>query len=558
MRQILLLLIVPLLFPVISYGQYNLKENNVWIFGGYSGLDFNSGTPVPIHSAFDQFEAAASVSDANGQLLFYSSGDTIWNRNHKAMPDGYNLMVMDVDTNSAASATQGTLILPVINNPDQYYVFSLDATEGWPGISGGRLFYSIVDMTLDGGLGDIVPGWKSIKLDSNQTEKMTAVAGDDCNIWLLTHHMSTIDPVIKAFEITAKGINTTPVKSQVGNLSGLVPYATGAMVVAPNRRKIAICSTIGFVDGDKGFEIYDFDPATGIASNAILLDTGILYYGAAFSPDNSKLYAQQRVSLTSDSNTLVQYDISLSTPADIIASKTIIYAADGGVAGGMGVGQLKLGPDGKIYIASGVSNTLSVVNSPNAAGTACQFSYANLQLLKDTYVDAGLPGEFVKPLQDTVYFRADTTITNGMDLTLAIPGQYFTYLWNNNSTDTAITVTAAGTYWVTYSNYCTYRTDTFVVADITSISGINYKTPSVTAYPNPANQQIIIELRDITRPEGSVEIIDALGRSVMKQPYTQSGQGINISSLTNGIYLLQYTDNADPLLKLKTKIIISK
>ncbi len=79
-----LMLLNVLLLSVTVRGQ----QENIWAFGQYAGLDFNSGTPMPIKTAINRWEGCASVCDKNGQLLFYTEGDTIWNRNHLIMPDG--------------------------------------------------------------------------------------------------------------------------------------------------------------------------------------------------------------------------------------------------------------------------------------------------------------------------------------------------------------------------------------------------------------------------------------------------------------------------------------
>src|SRR6202012_5882764 len=125
----------------------------------------------------------------------------VWNRNNQMMPNGGGLIA----PYEALSATQGALIVPVLSNPNQYYVFSLEeGSFGGLDIFAGRLYYCIVDMTLDGGLGDVVAGQKEIPVDSILSEKMIAVQGDNCDIWLLVH--DNINNNFKAYDITSEGI----------------------------------------------------------------------------------------------------------------------------------------------------------------------------------------------------------------------------------------------------------------------------------------------------------------------------------------------------------------
>lgn len=89
MKKTLLLLI----FLFISLSSYAQGEANIWYFGYYAGLDFNSGSLVVlIDSKIFTYEACATISNASGQLLFYTDGKTIWNKNHQIMPNGTGLM----------------------------------------------------------------------------------------------------------------------------------------------------------------------------------------------------------------------------------------------------------------------------------------------------------------------------------------------------------------------------------------------------------------------------------------------------------------------------------
>jgi len=65
---------------------YSQKEANIWYFGENAGLDFNSGVPVALlDGQLNTREGCATISDKNGNLLFYTDGITVWNRSHKIM-----------------------------------------------------------------------------------------------------------------------------------------------------------------------------------------------------------------------------------------------------------------------------------------------------------------------------------------------------------------------------------------------------------------------------------------------------------------------------------------
>jgi hypothetical protein len=383
-----------------ALSQYNTKENYVWGFGYYAGLNFNSGSPISIQTSIHEnspaLEGCASVSDSNGNLLFYCSADTIWNKNGQVMPNGYGLMQCSIQGHDTIlkgwSTTQGALIAPVIDSPNQYYVFNLEQREYFqaPDSAACRLFYSIVDMSLNGGNGDVVFGQKSIPIDSQLSEKMIAVADGNCGLWLLVHGIG--NNIFKAYHITSAGINMNPVISTTGNLSGIDAYCDGVMKCSPDRTKIMTSSNAAYPTGT-GLELYDFDASTGIVSNCQTLDHGTSsisddYYGGCFSPDSKKLYVSGDVGIR-------QYDISLSSLSSIINSVTSLYFPSAMLS------DLKLGPDNKIYLGLGFNfDSLDVIDSPNIAGTNCHFVQNAISLVPGTRASWGLPNEYVKPICD--------------------------------------------------------------------------------------------------------------------------------------------------------------
>lgn len=146
-----------LLASGFAYGQ---GENNMWCFALGKGLDFNGGPPVFFTNNMNTLEGCASVCDASGNLLFYASPNRVWDRNNNVMPNGNGLL-------GNTSTTQGAAIIQSFSNPNQYYLFTLMAFSD----SSKTLHYSVVDMSLNGGYGDVIPGQKNILLDSDVSEK---------------------------------------------------------------------------------------------------------------------------------------------------------------------------------------------------------------------------------------------------------------------------------------------------------------------------------------------------------------------------------------------------
>lgn len=330
------------ILPGYIFAQYQ----NVWTFGEYAGIDFNTLTPMSITTGMRVSEGCSSICDETGKLLFYTDGNTVWSADHNEMPNGKD--IVNGRYSITYSTTQGALITPVPGKKQQYYIFSLGQMGLTPNASPdfGKLYYSTIDMSLNNGLGDI--STKGNLLDSLLTEHMAAVCGNDCNIWLLA--LSRSDTTFKAYRIDANGINRTPVVSpRIGGF-GIYWGMLGCIAVSPDRSKLAI------VHGN--IILYDFDVNTGKITQPLILERSGDYYGVCFSPDNTKLYGNTLFHIN-------QFDLNLDSTNATIRSKTDI-AKDAKI----GYCTIKNGPDGKMYCSSSQDSFLNVIHNPNLAGDA--------------------------------------------------------------------------------------------------------------------------------------------------------------------------------------------
>src|SRR5688572_1232807 len=174
MKKYLLSFILSFLSIQLSFGQ---KENYQWLVGSYgppykhSILDFNSGSPVidSLNSAMRIFLTNASICDTSGQMLFYTNGIQVFNQNHDTLlnSEGINPgWATNYYGSFGMGIPQGAFIIPRPGNSGQYYLFHesaeyviLDAVTSNAPVN---LSYSMVDMTLDGGLGGISSGYKNL------------------------------------------------------------------------------------------------------------------------------------------------------------------------------------------------------------------------------------------------------------------------------------------------------------------------------------------------------------------------------------------------------------
>lgn len=372
----LYLLLVFVSIGYCAFGQFNTRQNSQWTFGYHVGLDFNSGSPAFFDAGIWSKEGTATVCDKAGALLFYFDGRSVYNRMHDVTPNGVSIVPFPT-----VSTTQGALAVQRIGNASQYYLFSIESIES---TGQGRLMYSLFDMTLDGGLGDVVSGLSGMPLADSCSEKMIAIPGNSCGIWLVTHRDSADE--FRVYRIDTSGISG-PVVSLVGSsvVAGL-NYKVGVMKCSHDYRSIVTQSFDGTT------ELFDFDPATGAVSNGrVIGGVGNIGYGAEFSADNTKLYVTEFDHLSFDFG-ILQYDLSDTAVASIIASKRTIGPCRSN-------SDLKLAPDNKIYFygdtMSVAGNTLlGCIEKPDSAGVDCSYNGSSFEL-PYSMSGYGFPNTFV-------------------------------------------------------------------------------------------------------------------------------------------------------------------
>ncbi|AUC80632.1 T9SS type B sorting domain-containing protein [Lacinutrix sp. Bg11-31] len=401
------------------------KEASNWYFGDNAGINFNLDTDTVTAVNNGQLatdEGCTSISDANGNLLFYTDGRTVYNANHLVMPNGIGLK-------GDPSSTQSAIIIPKPQDTNIYYVFTVD-TPSLDNEDLGFHFYE-VNMTLNGGLGNVVTGSET-QLLSNTSEKLSAVL-KDCqtqDVWVITYADNSggnNNNAFYAYQVTSTGVITTPVITTIGNG---ISEARGYLKFSPDGTKL-VSANIG-----QGLFLYDFDTDTGTVSNAQTINTSfsapdgtlLRSYGVEFSPNNNLLYVSVFNSNTNANSSNNQYGALLQfnlNAANISGSQTLIDGRETYRGG------LQLGPDGKIYRAMSDNYQigvpfLSVVNEPNQIGTACNYQHNAIALTSNSR--QGLP-PFI-----TSFFSEDIDIIQNGNSTTNLPlctGDTYTLMADN-------------------------------------------------------------------------------------------------------------------------------
>lgn len=340
-------------FLFVQEGLFSQNESNNWGFGGFAGLTFNNGTATAqtTYSLF-QSEGCSSMSDSLGNLLFYTDGRTVKNKNNSTMINGSGL-------EGDNSSTQSALIVKQPYSSSIYYLFTISDeffTDG--------LRYSIIDMSLQSGLGEVTS--KNVYIEGQAREKVAAIPHQNgIDLWIVTHLKGSNS--FKSFLLSSTGLNMTPVTTNIGvsTLNGV--DAIGCIKASINGNKVAVARW-----GLNIVEIFNFNTATGGLSGLQTLTNCIGPYGLEFSPNNKFLYVAENVVTGSN---VFQYDLLAGNTTAIENSQVALGSYS------FQIGSLQLGPDYKIYVAKFNAGTLDVIDEPDSLGIACNYIINGLNLL---------------------------------------------------------------------------------------------------------------------------------------------------------------------------------
>jgi hypothetical protein len=369
------------------------QHDRFWITGySLNGLppylanivDFATSPPtvtagvIPIET----FGATCTMSDAEGNLLFYTNGGQVRNKNHQLIENGDSLNVSPGEyplqtygTQAAYPLTRTLLILPGTHNKDLYHIIHL--THVWcgpafPGICVRPMMHTLVDMSANNGAGKVIFKNRPL-LNVWAMDKPNAVRHANGRDWWIV-----VPDYLNATYHTLL-FNDTGIVDSLTQEVGYKPAPTH--IDSLDRGGDNVFSPDGsvYVDSDarNGHRIFDFDRCTGQLSNFrwIQLPAQQPFGGAAVSPNSRFLYITASV-------WAMQYDL---WEPDIAASVDTVAVWDGFCQPCPGsnttFGECQLGMDGKIYVVpnNGVY-FLNYIDKPDIKGKDCNMVQHGLQV----------------------------------------------------------------------------------------------------------------------------------------------------------------------------------
>jgi len=567
-----ILLLFCFFFSAEFFGQ---NETNYWYFGRYAGLDFTCSPPVPLRSGmYHTTECCASISDSMGSLLFYTNGDSVFDRSHQMMMNGF---AIGNNPNCWGSTTQGALILPKPSSASNYFIFTIDCADN---NAPSDFRYSVVDMSGNGGLGEVV--LKDQLLLSPVTEKLAAYRhSNEVDYWVVVHEHGT--NAFYSYLVTENGINDIPVVSNAGQIHWLPGFSysmsRGYMKFSPNGQKLVVLSISDQHSYGLYPEIFFFNNSTGVVEHNFTVEDSdsTNYYGASFSPDNNLLY----LSSGWKGKYVHQFNANTNNSIDFLASKEVIYYQPPVTTDQVSIpGALQIASDGKIYLSTHKA-WIDIIHNPNVYGEVCNYEMQAINLTTCPSLTSshfGLPNF---PESNFQFFQSgascsDTLVadfnfegllvgepTQFMDESWGYPDTVFSHFWNfgdeasgaNNSSvlmNPSHTYQEPGTYLVTlyvstdFDTNC--KTDSIskeiLIEDVTGVFSTLNVNQGLRVFPNPFDNFLFLENTEMENQK--CDLFDTCGKLIKSYKIEQSHERIAIGQeLTPGIYFLRIKSDSE-------------
>ncbi|MGC9331862.1 MAG: T9SS type A sorting domain-containing protein [Bacteroidales bacterium] len=514
------ILLIFLLLPVLLHAQENPNINRTlnWRFGGSIGINFDLQTQevnfLPLSYWFGTPESASTISDEEGNLLFYTDGELVFNSEDTVMPD-INFVDDDTHLDGNYSAYQGVVILPQAGNDSIYYIFTCDA---WENLIGGFTYqglkYSIVNMNHVNALGAGEVVEKNIPLLDSVGESVVATEHATKEDWYWVVASSTrgmfyswllnedgLSAPVDSFQSTNVMCPNQITGTQ--NLQFLKFSPKGDLIFkgycCETPQDYAAHSIIGFNNLTGEFEFPE-TPKNRNGEPEIILasyqDTTVeLWSRATFSPGGNYLYTIKQMSLHPQwsPSVIERYKIDYPIDAtDIIQSKEAFYMSN--------VFTIKMfqnTPFGNIMVSSSADTEMAtshgykihLIQNPNSS--------------------------------DLAYF--DENVYNLMDI------------YEVDTEENAPRV------WMSFNN--TVESWLYNDDDITENQQITKReNQNNLFYPNPSDGKMY--LTKSFKQDVILKIYDLTGNLIFSKKVTSyDAPMVNLNKLSSGIYLIEITDN---------------
>lgn len=331
--------------PNNSQYAWEWPSHNNWFFAAgnqWTGQTYNWTTnTLTTHGTVGvnqvaQYEGVAAASDDQGNLLFFTNGRKLWDKNgvlkYSGLLEGNEAGL----TGNNGSAVQGVIIVKHPLDPSNYYIFTTDDAQG-QGVTNG-FNYAVFNSASN-----VVTA--PTRLGTYRTAEGIAATkhSNGVDIWISV--LSAANPAsVYTYLLTCTGLVSTPIvynpTTTLNTTTGGGQGERGGLSFSSNGQYFASAFAVG---GGRDVCAYKFNNATGAISDQQVLTAPATLdnpYDVLFSPDGSKVY------ISTQNGSLIYYDISSWTQPTMTNSRTSTGIATTFQA-------IEIGPDGNLYMGCG-------------------------------------------------------------------------------------------------------------------------------------------------------------------------------------------------------------
>jgi hypothetical protein len=547
-KQLFFLLFTPL------YLQGQWHDAN-WHFAGFPYFE-TQGNPPPQNaiantlgneptfevtdSYLQNFGYSNTMSDKDGNLLFYCNNMKIYNKNHVLMESGGNINAGEAASNPVYINYGYPIFYTMVCVPvgdNRYYLFHSRQIDECHADTGADILYSIIDMNLGDGLGRVV-------------EKNTEIKGCDLGAWFslsACRHANGRDWWVLATNInrnryfrvllTPSGISDTATIAIDSAFS--IEWGSGRSVFTPDGNRFIDCRNA------RSARVYEFDRCTGALGsyqdiptfNGELWGLGI---GATVSSNSRFLYL-------SSGRALAQVDLHADNMASTLDTIAIFDGFYDVLIYNLGmISWLQLMPNGVIYsINNGLNSTryLHQVAFPDKKNADSKPSLHSIRAPISVSSMPYFPNYRLGPIDGSA---CDTLGINNLPLahyrwdvedTLAPLSVTFTDLsayepatwsWDfgdgsavSQDTSPVHVFPAPGVYTVCLTVCNDYACDTLcreVTVGFSSTASPEQAAAGIVLYPNPASSSFTLQKAEGVFPQGArVALYNSTGQLMQER-----------------------------------------
>lgn len=550
------------------------NPNNHWILGT---TDLNFGTnPAGVFSVSNSGNYGnATISDDNGNLLFYTNGRTVWNKNHQVMQNGSYIGVL-------ADAIQPVVILPFPGNNKKYLIVNSNGEitlNSTPSVF--PYAYSIVDFT-NNPLGELTALSGSNLI--NVYTKLLTVDGSNIATGTMTYRPLTIaknndgtgywviaqsGKKILSYALTASGFNEIPVVTDLGGTNiNTTPIQYSMFKMSPNQFRMGILEFSGSGNGAGSdddptnyrsyFYLIDFNSTTGQFSNLGLFDTqGVTAKckNFEFSADSKKAYFvrfPQRY--TGAGAGITEGEIIVKELA--IPGSAVRKLAEFNAPASFPFNFTYLQRDkhdnlliSSTYAASNRNKYIHKIDNQNSySGSSIVLNWINLNNKTISYLpqlipilNNSCPSDIIRTVTESTseLYKAANSITANTNFVV----------------NSGISTTMQAGNYILLSEQCDIKSGAVFIAEIEACSPAlkgedsemsfskRIMGEAAQLYPNPNNGTFTIRLTEEVKGEVSVMIYDIYGKIVHTEKQKETSFEVKAPDLATGVYLVRIEGN---------------